>query len=440
MLKTLKQYVRHYYRHGPYFQRLSKELAKSEFQSQSWLDDYHNRQLQKIIRYCYRHIPYYRDLFRRLQLTPEDFKTKADLAKLPYLDKHLVRENYDKLIAENKNTWLCNVGHTSGSTGTPGKFLRDPHSINFENAALWRQWRHAGDQGDRRVTLRGDIIVPLTQDQPPFWDFNPINKELRMSSYHLSLANSKEYVTKILNFQPEILYAHPSTALLLASVFEENSASYQFKAIFTSSETLPADAKTYIEAVFGCSVTDWYGQAERVVAIGHCEKGSYHIVEDYSIVEMIDTEYGTELVGTHLHNYVMPLLRYRTGDYFALSEESCVCGRTFRRVDSIQGRLTSYLITPEGYKISILNHIPRGVNNIIETQFYQDTPGEVIIYITANGKFTELDRNLLIKNTLEHTSPHMKVMVQEVPFISRGPNGKFVSLVSKLDMASIAGV
>jgi len=123
-----------------------------------------------------------------------------------------------------------------------------------------------------------------------------------------------------------------------------------------------------------------------------------------------------------------------------LSEESCVCGRTFRRVDSIQGRLTSYLITPEGYKISILNHIPRGVNNIIETQFYQDTPGEVIIYITANGKFTELDRNLLIKNTLEHTSPHMKVMVQEVPFISRGPNGKFVSLVSKLDMASIAGV
>jgi hypothetical protein len=35
-------------------------------------------------------------------------------------------------------------------------------------------------------------------------------------------------------------------------------------------------------------VFDWYGQAERVAAIGTCEHGSYHVLTDYSGVALLE--------------------------------------------------------------------------------------------------------------------------------------------------------
>lgn len=68
-----------------------------------------------------------------------------------------------------------------------------------------------------------------------------------------------------------------------------------------------------IETAFGTRVFDWYGQAERVIAIGTCEHGSRHVLTDYGRTELIpaqDNRY--ELVGTGYNNSAMPLARYRT--------------------------------------------------------------------------------------------------------------------------------
>ncbi len=254
-----------------------------------------------------------------------------------------------------------------------------------------------------------------------------------MSGYHLSYGNSKAYIQQILTFKPEILYAYPSTAYLLAKFFKLHRIDYRFDVIFTSSEALLPDTKHFIEDVFNTRVCDWYGQAERVAAISHCAKGAYHIQEDYSLVELLPGDFSYELVGTQLFNFVMPLLRYKTNDHVEISSEPCVCGSAFRVVNRILGRDYSYILTPEGYRISITNHIPRGVDNLLETQFYQDTQGELVLKVLTNGFFTEKDRLQLVKNTKEHTSPGMKVIVEEVDELPRGPNGKFISIINKLE-------
>jgi phenylacetate-CoA ligase len=69
----------------------------------------------------------------------------------------------------------------------------------------------------------------------------------------------------------------------------------------------------------------------------------------------------------------------------------------------------------------------------LETQFCQEKQGELIINILTNGKFSEQDRKRLVQNTLAHTSPRMRVIVKEVDGIPRGPNGKFVSIINKLE-------
>jgi phenylacetate-CoA ligase len=427
-----KYYLKKFIRKGWNFKKILKELDKSQYYSQRELTELQNKKLQKLIHHCYHNVPFYTDLFTRLNLTPDDINGKEDLTKLPFIDKYTVRENFDKFVSKNSSKMFRTVSHTSGSSGTPGKFLRDYHSINFENAALWRLWKNAGDTGLKRVTLRGDIIVAVSKTKPPFWEYNPANKELLMSSYHLSESNAQSYINKILKFNPGILYAYPSTAYILAKYFKDRNQSITLKAVFTSSEPLSLLQKEYIEEVFNCKVYDWYGQAERVVGIGYCEKGTYHIMEDYSIVELIATDTGLEPVGTHLHNFVMPLLRYKTGDIIKLSERECSCGRHFREVEQIQGRNIDYILTPEGSKITIFNHIPRGVDNLIETQFVQEIKGELIINAAVNERFNESDEAKLLRNTIEHTSKDMKVKINKVSQIPRGPNGKFLGVINKL--------
>lgn len=435
-LFELKCWLRKAYRQGPRFRQYLGMLERSYYARPEELHAYQAEALQRMVHHCHKNVPYYTDLFRKLHLEPEDIRTPADLARLPFLDKQTVKANFDKLIAKNRRNFLCHTAMTSGSTGTPGKFIRDFNAINFENAAVWRHWRNAGDDGKRRITVRGDIVTPASRNEPPFWKFDPSRNELLMSGYHLSLENSAAYIEKILDFKPAVLYCYPSTGYLLAKFFRNHHVEYRLDAIFTSSESLNPEVRQFIEEVFGGRVYDWYGQAERVAAVSQCEAGRYHILEDYSVVETpqaLDTEEGQELVGTHLHNGVMPLLRYRTFDYVTMGRATCTCGSSFRVVERIVGRSYNYLLTPEGYRISITNHIPWGVDNLIETQFYQEKPGEVVLNIITNGRFTERDRDRLVRNTLQHTSPRMKVIVNEVSDIPRGPNGKFVSIVNKIE-------
>lgn len=432
-------WLKRLYRRGPRFRQMRRELEVSQHFTPEEIREYQNRQLRAMVTHCYQNVPYYRDLFRQLKLDPESIRTRDDLQKLPLLDKKVVQENFDKFISKSHYNFLCKTGTTSGTTGRPGKFVRDFDAINFEHAVTWRHWENAGDTGKKRISLRGDVLVPVARNHPPFWKYNPANRELLMSSYHQSQANGIHYVRKILEFQAKVLYCGPSAGYLLAKFFRSEGVDYKFDAIFTSSESLEPEVRALVEETFQCRISDWYGQAERVSAIGQCKYGTYHIQEDYSITELLpgEDEDTYELVGTQFCNRVMPLLRYRTQDFVRISQPSgCLCGSHFRIVDQIIGRAYGYLLTPEGYNIAITTHIPVGVDNVLEAQFYQERPGEVVLKVLTNGRFTDADREQLVRNTLKYTSPHMKVIVKEVDDIPRGPNGKFINIINRLETVS----
>lgn len=433
---AINGWLKRLYREGARFHEYSRALEKSSRLSGKELTRFQEVRLREMVRHCARNIPYYQDLFRELGLEAEDIRTAADLHKLPLLEKKTVQDNFDKFIDKRRYNMLCRVASTSGTTGMPARFVRDFDAINFEHAAVWRQWRRAGDDGLKRISLRGGLVVPSEQSQPPFWKYDPVNRELQMSSYHLSQENSLAYIGKIVEFQPRVLYCGPSMGFVLAKFFNYYGVKYTFDMVFTSSESLEPDVRRYIEETFSTRIHDWYGQAERVAAIGQCPYGNYHIQEDYSLVELIESpqaEDGYEIVGSQFCNKVMPLLRYRTEDFVQTGANAlCPCGSAFRTVEKIIGRSYGYLMTPEGYSIAITTHIPCGIENLIEVQFYQEKPEEVVLNVISNGELTDNDKERLVTNTRKYTSPQMNVIVREVRHIPRGPNGKFVNIISKV--------
>ncbi len=422
-------------RKGFIFKKISRELKETEFYSVEKLEAYQNDHLRKLVAHCFKYVPYYQDLFRRLHLTPEDIQTKEDLKKLPYLDKQILRDQFDRLKSRKIPYFLYNIGKTSGTSGIPVSTLRDVISINFENAALWRSWENAGDHSLRRVTLRGEKVVPVTQLNPPFWRYSADKNELVMSSFHLSIHTAQWYIDKIHEHKPEVIYAYPSAVYLLARYCRELKANVSVKYVFTSSEVLTESIRQYVEETFNCRIYDWYGQSERVSAIGMCEKGTYHIMEDYSITELIDFGNGPEIVGTTLHNYAMPLLRYRTGDLVESLDEKCSCGRHFREIRQIGGRRPEYIILADGNRIpSVLLEYSLDLSeNVLEGQLVQERAGEIMINVTGNKLFGEADKARLIEMAKGYTSNDMVVKVNEMEKIPRGPNGKLHHFISRMN-------
>jgi phenylacetate-CoA ligase len=85
-----------------------------------------------------------------------------------------------------------------------------------------------------------------------------------------------------------------------------------------------------------------------------CDAGRLHINEENLIVEVLDGdrpckpgEMG-ELVVTELHNTVMPLVRYRMGDFASLSATPCQCGRTLSVLEGIHGRAYDFVVRHDG--------------------------------------------------------------------------------------------
>ncbi len=68
--------------------------------------------------------------------------------------------------------------------------------------------------GDRCVVLRGNVVESASKGK--FWQYDPVNKNLILSSYHLTDENMPKYIEKIREFKPDFIQAYPSAISILA--------------------------------------------------------------------------------------------------------------------------------------------------------------------------------------------------------------------------------
>lgn len=139
----IKDFLRHYLRSGKLFKRCLREAEERKKYSLSELREYQNEKLRETIKIAYKSVPFYRGIFKKYKLSPQDITKTEDLRKLPMINKEIVRKNFKDFRNRNYRG-LVIKGQSSGTSGTPGVFLRDLYSINYEKAMLWRQYRWAG--------------------------------------------------------------------------------------------------------------------------------------------------------------------------------------------------------------------------------------------------------------------------------------------------------
>jgi phenylacetate-CoA ligase len=380
-----------------------------------------------------RHVPHYRQLLPAFE--PADLTRPTDLARLlPLLDRDQVRAR--PAAFRNEGVRLRFPGQTSGTTGTPLVVYRDLASIVHENAMIWRQRRAFGvEPNDPIAVLRGELVTPLDQRQPPFWRMDRAANELILSSHHLTSAHLPAYLDMLQAFAPVALYAYPSAARELARLLQQSGKRLgPLKAIFTASETLSAEDGQLIGKVFGAPVVDRYGNAERTLAGGHCPRGGYHLWTDVTFAELLpDPEAAgrLELVGTPLYGHAMPLFRYRSGDFAApASAARCPCGSAFPLVERIEGRADPIVLTADGRPIGRLDHVWKGIQHVGAAQIVQEGDLSVRLRVVTEPGFSGHDRAQILAQARSRLGSGIPITIEEVDRLPRTRSGKFQAVVS----------
>ncbi len=335
------------------------------------------------------------------------------------------------------------VGKTSGTTGTPLQILRSMESVLMENAFIRRHWEWSGyDDSSTRATLRGDMVVALDRRTPPFWFWNRYDRQLLLSSRHLTDDCVDPIIDRIEQARPAILQAYPSTAHTLSMYLARRGRSLKIPFIYTASEPLYPHQRELIVERLGARIMDMYGMAERVAFATECEHGEMHINSDYSHVEILDehdrpTDGPGFIVGTTYHNLAMPLVRYRLSDRTRWKPGQCRCGRPFPMIEHVTGKYEDAITSADGSIISpsVLTFAFKGVENIRKSQVAQVAAGTWQIRVVPGPRFSDADKNRLVDNVHQLVDAHIAVEVVLKDDLPNTAAGKFRWVVNETRQA-----
>ena len=425
-------------------------LQESQWWSRDKLEEYQMQKLARLLSHAYENVPYYRRVFDERGLKPKDIQDSNDLSKLPYLTKKIIRENLPDLIARNYPESRLQYSTTGGSTGFPLGLYREKGVSNIEERAYMLSLcnRVGYKIGDRSMVLKSNMLRSASKGK--YWEYDPVNKDLILSSYHMTDETLPAYIAKIREFKPDFIRAYPSTISVIMRFMKENDIEpfHTVKAILCSSENLYSWQRELLEKVFRCRVYSWYGNTEMAALAGECEKSTcYHIFPEYGLVELvgdddlpaIGEEETGEIIATGLTNFVCPIIRYRTMDLAVPTSAKCECGRNYPLLKRIEGRLQDMVITRDNRPVTltalVLGQSPvplEAFSRIKQMQLVQEKKGEVTVKIVKDHLYSTADEGEILSKMQTAVGGGLDINFAYVDQIPRAKNGKFRFLIQKL--------
>jgi phenylacetate-coenzyme A ligase PaaK-like adenylate-forming protein len=158
----------------------------------------------------------------------------------------------------------------------------------------------------------------------------------------------KKLVECLNTFQPEVLTSYPSIISMLALEQQEGRLKISPRVVVTTAEICTEDMKHKIKDAWGITPFNSYAMTEMPFLGTTCSHNKgIHVFEDMAVLEVVDENnrpvpngvLGHKILITNLFSYTQPIIRYEITDMIEMSEEPCSCGRPFRLIKSVEGRI-----------------------------------------------------------------------------------------------------
>jgi phenylacetate-CoA ligase len=366
----------------------------------------------------------------------------SDFRGLPLLTKDDIRANRDRMVAGSIPKERLVSMKTSGSTGVSLDLFVDDPSVQWKRAVTMTYDRWAGwDIGERVGAIWGNPQHTVN------WRARLRNLLLERFTYLDTLkmdeAEMLQFHRTLCKKPPAILFGHAHSLYLFARFMQRKGLSgIRPRGIISTCMVLHDFERQAIEEVFGCRVTDRYGCEEVSLIACECPEGNMHLNCDTLLVEFIRDglpvspgEAGA-IVVTDLTNYGMPFIRYKVGDVGVPSAKmSCPCGCTYPMMDSLEGRVADYVVTPDGSYISGISltenfamHLP----GVKQMQIVQEEPDFLVFRVVKGESFSEQTVADINRLAIERFGGRMRSVIEFVSSIQSERSGKYRFCISKV--------
>ena len=333
------------------------------------------------------------------------------------------------------------LGTTSGTGGNPLKMYIPKNRHIIELGTMHYLWENVGFHHDVRAVIRRKKLADNVN-----FIINPITKEIIFDGFRLNDDYFHIIYSVIHRFQVPYIHAYPSTAYEFSKFVVKNKLDLSFvKSFLSGSENVYEYQKQFIRNKAKVNFYNWYGHSEKLILAGYCKHSdNYHIEPTYGYFELIDEDGNQittpgqegEIVGTTLHNYGMPMIRYKTGDYAEYVGDYCeYCQRNVPLIRNIEGRKLGLKVY--GADESVINIIALRLPDDLYTylggvQYVQKEKGKLDVLIIKGDKFTQEHDKQLKDFYRSRLSDNMIIRIQYVYQLLRKPNGKFIELMSEI--------
>jgi phenylacetate-CoA ligase len=421
--------------------RCQKRLERTQWLKKDQLQELKFRKLKVLLKHAYDNVPYYHESFKQAKFKPSDFRQIDDLSKVPILNRHVMRDHIEEMLARNIQRNQLVGWSTSGTTSLPVRFFRDPIDISWGIGAELRGYGWAGYTVGAKV-VRVWSVKPKELASFSFRLKRFLKREKLLNVTKLSEKSMDLFAKEMKRFKPSFIRGQVAGINIFANFLLRNDYfKIRPKAVFTTTATLFPHYRRTIEQAFGCKVYDNYACSEVSHVAAQCnESEGLHVSEENVMVEVVDGyepvaegEDGKILL-TNLNGFSMPFIRYDVGDLGTVLDDECSCGRELGLIKVI-GREYEHFLNNDGSFTSLkdletfFEDVP-----LQDFQIVQETCDDIVVKIVPKHEYTLAHSEFISKNLKMRGSANVQVeLVGSIPLGSSGKIERVVKSVNKPD-------
>lgn len=338
----------------------------------------------RIAEFAYRNIPFYRELYDARGFRVSAINSFDDLTKVPVVTRDLLQQcPLAHRSSPGSGRRLVNTG---GSSGVPLEMYVDGESIGREWAHMHEGWRRLGyDYRHVKLTFVGRhrvgkaIAYDAVRNHFAVNVFAPVRDVIDAVR---PLLRSEEI--RFLHGYPSAIHSFLSDCSILAPDVVQGLRR-TLQGVLLGSEFPDPFLRQGIVDMAGAPSISWYGHTERtILAFENTRQFVYEPYQTYGFCEAaVEDDSGRlRLLGTGYDNYCSPLIRYWTGDYVGVVNESAGLLNAF---EIREGRSAEYLVDRSGVRIFVTAFLfgrhHKAFAHARSIQLYQARPGEAEILI-----------------------------------------------------------
>lgn len=311
----------------------------------------------RLVQRAWHHNSFYRKKWEAAGIKREMIRNIKDISLLPLVTKQELEQNLREFPPFGEfqgNLPSVRIQGSSGSSGKPKPFFHTAR--DWDNiTSLWARRLAANGvgQGDLvQIAFTYALFIP---------GFTSTEGAMKLGAMVIpagsgAVTSSQRQVEIAREWGSTVLGATGTYALHLADVAEEMgfdpARDFRFRLMYHTGEPLTEATRQKIQERWNCRSYNNYGSVETGAPTWECEEqAGMHINEDAYYFEVVDPRTGEALpdgeegalVVTTLFKEAAPVIRYMIGDLAVIIPGTCKCGRTFRRLGTVKGRLDDML-------------------------------------------------------------------------------------------------